>query len=298
MAKRRSRKTKRASKREEDTVFGRVERIADRGDWALDFYHHLLMVSPWTLFLILVATYIGFNLLFGALYVLQPGGIANAAPGSFPDAFFFSVQTMATIGYGDMHPATLYTNLLVTAEVLLGMTGLALATGLVFARFSRPTARVMFSRVAVVTLHDGVPTLMFRAANQRGNQILNAEVSVSLARQMTSQEGIVMRRFQELKLVRSRSPLFALSWTVMHPIDELSPLYGATPDSLYEDQAEIIVLLSGRDDTLSDIIYARHSYMPDEILWNRRFVDVLEETPSGRRLLNLRCFHETEPLRD
>ena len=96
--------------------------------------------------------------------------------------------------------------------------------------------------------------------------------------------------------MRSRSPLFALSWTVMHPLDEHSPLYGATPDSLYEDQAELIILLSGRDDTLSDIIYARHSYLPDEILWNRRFVDVLEESPSGRPLLNLHCFHETEPL--
>jgi inward rectifier potassium channel len=139
---------------------------------------------------------------------------------------------------------------------------------------------------------------MFRAANQRGNQILNAEVSVSLARQMTTAEGLVMRRFEELRLVRSRSPLFALSWTVMHQIDESSPLHGATIDSLYENQVEIIILLSGRDDTLSDMIYARHSYMPDEILWNRRFIDVLEVTPSGRRLLNLHCFHKTEVLRD
>ena len=152
--------------------------------------------------------------------------------------------------------------------------------------------------MAVVAPFDGVPTLMFRAANQRGNQILNAEITVSLARQVTTTEGIVMRRFEELKLVRSRSPLFALSWTVMHAIDESSPLYGATVDSLYDDQVEIIVLLSGRDDTLSDIIYARHSYMPDEVLWNRRFVDVLDITPSGRRLLNLHCFHHTEPLRD
>ena len=117
-----------------------------------------------------------------------------------------------------------------------------------------------------------------------------------LDRQMTTTEGIVMRRFEELKLVRSRSPLFALSWTVMHPIDESSPLRGADIDSLYQDQVEVIILLSGRDDTLSDIIYARHSYMPDEIMWNQQFVDVLEVTPSGRRLLDLHCFHETAPL--
>jgi len=139
-----------------------------------------------------------------------------------------------------------------------------------------------------------VPTLMFRAANQRGNQILDAAVTVSVARQVTTTEGIVMRRFQELQLVRSRTPLFGLSWTVMHAIDEASPLFGASVESLRDSQIEIIVLLRGTDDTLAEIIYARHSYKPDEILWHRRFVDVLATTPAGRRVVDLRRFHETE----
>ena len=293
MAKRRSRKIKRASKRQEDTVFGRVERIADRGDWALDFYHHLLMVSPWTLFLILVATYIGFNLLFGALYVLQPGGIANAAAGSFPDAFFFSVQTMATIGYGDMHPATLYTNLLVTAEVLLGMTGLALATGLVFARFSRPTARVMFSHVAVVTDHDGLPSLMFRAANRRRNEILEAQATVMLLRDELNAEGVEMRRFHQMEVVRPHTPMFALTWTVIHPIDQSSPLFGASRESLLRTHAQIIVSILGLDETFSQTVHARHTYEASEIRWDHRFADILTRAEDGHRQIDYRRFHDT-----
>jgi inward rectifier potassium channel len=293
MAARRSRKTKRTAKREEDTVFGRIERIADRGDWALDFYHHLLTVSPWTLFVILVVVYVAFNLVFATLYVLQPGGIANAAPGSFSDAFFFSVQTMATIGYGDMHPATVYTNLLVTVEVLLGMTGLALATGLVFARFSRPTARVMFSRVAVVTDHDGVPSLMFRAANRRRNEILEAQVTVMLLRDEMNAEGIEMRRFHDMAVARPHTPMFALTWTVIHPIDQSSPLFGASREGLLRAHAQIVVSIVGLDETFSQTIHARHTYEADEIRWNHRFADILTRAGDGHRRIDYRRFHDT-----
>jgi inward rectifier potassium channel len=148
--------------------------------------------------------------------------------------------------------------------------------------------------VAVVTMFDGVPTLMFRAANQRGNQILNANITVSLAREMVTREGIAMRRFEELKLVRARSPLFALSWTVMHRIDESSPLYGQTLESLLETQAELIALLSGTDDTFAETIYARQAYRPHQIRWNHRFADVLSVDARGRRVVNLHRFHDTE----
>jgi inward rectifier potassium channel len=292
MAARRSRKAKRAAKRELPEL-ERVERIADRGDWALDFYHHLLTVSPWTLFVILVVTYVAFNLVFATLYVLQQGGIANAAPGSFADAFFFSVQTMATIGYGDMHPATIYTNFLVTIEVLLGMTGLALATGLVFARFSRPTARVMFSNVAVVTDHDGVPSLMFRAANRRRNQILEAEVTVMLLRDEINSKGVEMRRFHDLAVARPRTPMFALSWTVIHPIDQSSPLYGESQESMLRAHAMIIVSISGLDATFSQTIRARHTYNGAEIRWNERFADILTRAEDGHRQIDYRRFHDT-----
>ena len=267
----------------------------DRSRW-LDVYHAVLTAPWWAFFVVVAAVFALVNTIFALLYMSDPHGIEHAH--GFWDYFLFSVQTIGSANYTVMFPKDVFENTTVSVEAFFGILNLALITGIVFARFSRPFARVLFSRVAVIAPFNGVPTLMFRAANQRGNQILNAEVSVSVARQMTTLEGLVMRRFEELKLVRSRSPLFALSWTVMHPLDELSPLYGATLDSLYDDRVEIIILLSGRDDTLSDIIYARHSYMPDEILWNHRFVDVLEETPSGRRLLNLHCFHETEPLPD
>ena len=266
----------------------------DHSRW-LDVYHAVLTAPWWGFFVAVAAIFAAVNTIFALLYMSDPRGIEHAK--GFWDYFLFSVQTIGSANYTVMFPKDIFENVVVSVEAFFGILNLALITGVVFARFSRPFARVLFSSVAVIAPFNGVPTLMFRAANQRGNQILNAEVMMSLARQVTTQEGIEMRRFEELRLVRSRSPLFALSWTVMHPIDEFSPLHGVTPDSLFENEMEIIILMSGRDDTLSDMIYARHSYMPDEILWNRRFVDVLEETPSGRRLLNLRCFHETTPLR-
>jgi inward rectifier potassium channel len=137
---------------------------------------------------------------------------------------------------------------------------------------------------------------MFRAANQRGNQILDAAINVTLAHQAVTSEGIAMRRFQELDLVRARTSLFTLSWTVMHTIDERSPLHGLSLDELYGRQMEIIVLLRGTDDTLADLVYVRHAYTPDDIVWNHRFVDVLSVSPQGRRVVDLTRFHDTCPI--
>ena len=203
------------------------------------------------------------------------------------------MQTLGTLGYGVMAPRTLYANLLVTVESFSGILTIALFTGIIFARFSRPFARVVFSKVAVVTPFDGVPTLMFRTANQRGEAIMDASVVVTLARQYTTREGVPMRRFQELKLMRSSNSLFALSWTVMHPIDQDSPLYGLNPEDMQEHDMEIIVTLNGLDEILADRIYARHAYWADEIVWNRRFVDVISVTPAGHRMLDLTQFHDT-----
>ena len=261
-----------------------------------DFYHGILTAS-WPGFVAqLAALFLTVNLAFAALYVIDRGGIANARPGSFTDAFFFSVQTLGTLGYGVMAPRTLYANLLVTAESFTGILIIALFTGIIFARFSRPFARLVFSKVAVVTQFDGSPTLMFRAANQRGNSILDASVNVSLAGNYTTREGVQMRRFQELKLVRSSNPLFALSWTVMHPIDQDSPLYGLGLAEMIEHDMEIVVMMSGMDETIADRIYARHAYMAEEILWRRRFVDVVSVTPGGQRMVDLVRFHDTEQL--
>ncbi len=261
-----------------------------------DFYHGILTVSWPLFFLELLAAFLVVNLIFATLYVGDPGGIANARPGSFADAFFFSVQTLGTLGYGVMAPKTLWANLLVTVESFSGILTIALFTGIIFARFSRPQARVVFSKVAVVTPFDGVPTLMLRAANQRGNSILDAEVHISLASQYTTREGVNMRRFQELKLVRPRNPLFALSWTIMHALDETSPMHGLGLAEMLERDMELVVMLSGTDETINDRIYARNSYMAEEILWHRRFVDVLSITPSGQRMVDLHHFHDTKEI--
>jgi len=235
------------------------------------------------------------NVVFAIAYMADPNGIEHARPGNFWDAFLFSVQTIGSINYSVMVPKSIYANIVVVAEAFFGILNLAVITGVVFSRFSRPYARILFSRVAVITDFDGVPTLMLRAANQRGNQILDANISVNFAYQQTTREGITMRRFCELALVRARTPLFALSWTVMHRIDKTSPLFGETPESLSAMQAELIVLLSGTDETLADTIFARQAYQPHQILWRHRFADVLSFNAHGRRVVDLTRFHHAVP---
>jgi inward rectifier potassium channel len=272
-----------------------VIRGQDRSRWT-DFYHAILTVPWWSFLLGLAAVFIIVNIGFALLYLSDPQGIEHARPGSFWDRFLFSVQTIGSINYSVMVPRSTFVNSVVVVEAFVGFLYLAMMASLMFARLSRPSARVVFSKVAVIAPFDGVPTLMFRAANQRGNQILDAAITVTLAYQGVTSEGIAMRRFQELNLVRSRTSLFTLSWTVMHPIDDTSPLYGLLPEHLHERQMEIIVLLRGTDDTLADLIYMRHAYTPDDILWNHRFSDVLSVTPAGRRVVDLTKFHETTPI--
>ena len=261
-----------------------------------DLYHVLLTMSWRRFWLQAIGIYATVNHVFAGLYLLQPGGVSGARPGSFLDAFFFSVETLATIGYGAMWPKSLYANLLMTAEAFCGLALTAVATGLIFARISRPTARVMFSRWAIVTEVDGAPTLLLRAANVRVNQILEAEVSLSLARGGVTREGVKYRRFVDLKPARARTPLFALTWSIMHVVDETSPLYGATRESLTADDAEIIVVLSGVDETFAQRIHARYSYLPDDIAFGRRFSDMISATPDGRRVVDYSRFHELRPL--
>jgi inward rectifier potassium channel len=266
----------------------------DNPGWR-DLYHRLFTVTWPQFFGGFVAIYIVFNLAFACIYLTDLRGLANAHPGSFADAFFFSVQTMATVGFGDMHPQDLFTNIVVTVEVLLGIVTIAIATALIFSRFSRPTARVMFSDIAVVAPYDGVPTLMFRAANRRRNQILEAQVNVSVLRDEITAEGKEMRRFHDLALARARTPIFSLSWTVMHPIDAASPLAGATPESLAAQDARIIVTMTGIDETFSATIHTRHIYLAAAIIWNHRFVDILGESDDGVPTLDYRRFNQVEP---
>lgn len=270
-----------------------VIRGQDRSRWK-DIYHLVLTAPWWAFFLGLAGFFVTLNALFAVFYYADPHGLLNARPGSYWDAFFFSIQTIGSLN-SPMQPRSDYIRAVMSVEAFVGIVNLALVTGVIFARFSRPFARIAFSDVAVITPFEGVPTLMFRAANQRGNQILNATAAVSLARQVTTVEGITMRRFEDLSLVRGHTPLFRLSWTMMHPIDENSPLYGLSTDDFRDVQMEIIILMSGTDETLSQMIYARQVYTPDDILFNRRFVDVVHRGQTGRMEVNLLRFHDTEP---
>ncbi|MEG3437656.1 ion channel [Pannus brasiliensis CCIBt3594] len=261
-----------------------------------DIYHWLLRIRWLPFFGIVLGTYVTLNFWFGLLYLFTNDGIANARPGSLVDTFFFSVQTLSTVGYGSMYPKNLAAQVLSGIEILFGVLLMALLTGILFARFSRPTARVMFSRVAVVAPYNGVPTLMFRTANRRESQILEARIQVTLLKTEVSVEGQQMRRFYGLDLVRSSSPVFALSWLVMHPIDENSPFYGVSREELERMDAELWITLTGIDETFSQTIYSRYAYSLDDIFWNARFVDIFVTREDGSRFLDLQYFHEITEL--
>jgi inward rectifier potassium channel len=262
-----------------------------------DLYHFLLTSRWWQLLVMLAGAYVAVNVLFAVAYLALGDVIEHARPGSFADAFFFSVQTMATVGYGNFWPRTIAANILATAEMIAGGMGLALMTGLVFAKFARPTARVLFSDVAVVRSWEGVPSLVFRMANARSSQIVEAHVSVMLLRNERSAEGDELRKLHDLRLARSQSALFALTWTAIHPIDERSPLRGEDAASLAASSASVIVSFSGWDENLSANIHARHTYDAGRILFGRRLVDVLLDGPDGDRIIDYTRFHDTEPER-
>jgi inward rectifier potassium channel len=267
---------------------------AERVTWR-DFYHAILR-WPWRVALaIIAATYLAANALF-ALGYLWTGGIANMQPRSFAQCFFFSVQTMGTIGYGALYPQTNAANTLVVAESMTSLLITALATGLVFAKFSRSTARLVFTREAVIGPVDGVPTLSFRLGNARSNEIVNAEIRLGLVRTEHTAEGRTFYRMLDMALARDRALTLSRSWTVLHTIDERSPLRGETADSLARKDAELMVMVSGLDDTFMQQVHASHRYFARQILWNHRHADVLSETDSGDLVLDLRRFHDVEPL--
>jgi inward rectifier potassium channel len=234
---------------------GGIFSAVNPADWIRHWRYpnHLMLAVPWPIFFGLIAAgYLLLNLLFSLLYRIDPHGIAgvDGATTSFAEAFFFSVQTLGSIGYGALHQASLFTNLIVTLESLLGLIVIALMTGMAFSRFSRSTARILFSDAVTVHDYDGVPTLMFRVANERRKTILEARIQAYLAIDERTVEGHRMRRLHPLTLSRERSPLFLLTWTVMHPIDQHSPLHEHTPQALAASNADIVVSFSGIDEIL------------------------------------------------
>jgi inward rectifier potassium channel len=261
-----------------------------------DAYHNLMRAPWWVTVALLVGYLFVANALFALAY-MKSGGIAHARPDSFADAFFFSVQTMATIGYGEMVPRSVFANVMVVFEAFTGVAVLAVATGIIFAKFSISGARVFFTRDAVISPMDGVPTLAFRLGNERGNSVVEAQLRVVLLREEKTREGHRMYRMYDLPLVRDRSPAFTRTWTVLHRITSDSALFGMTPESLVERGVEIAVTLTGTDETSVQPIFASHTYFEDEIRFGARHADILEELERGLRI-DFRKFHDvidTEP---
>ncbi|HNH45688.1 MAG TPA: ion channel [Myxococcota bacterium] len=262
-----------------------------------DLYHAALRLSWARTIAAIVTAFMVINAIF-ALGFLAVGGIANARPGNFADAFFFSVQTMGTIGYGAMYPQGLAAHLLVVTEAAASLVLTGLATGLIFSKFSLPTGKVAFAQHVVISPMDGVPTLQVRVGNERRNSIAEATVRLDIVRTITTAEGVRFYRMSDLTLSRGRTPALTRSWTLLHPLDANSPLFGATPDSVKLDELEIVVSVVGTDDVSYQPVHARHRYEHHEILWGARHADVLSETPDGNIVLDVRKFHEiihTEP---
>jgi inward rectifier potassium channel len=261
-----------------------------------DLYHYFMTVSWTRLFATIAAFFLVFDLLFGCLYDLVPGCVANLNPPGFAGAFFFSVETLATVGYGDMHPQTLYGHVVAMIEIFVGLMMLAVITGIMFARFSRPKARFMFAKVAVVRPIDGRQTLMFRAANARQNVVQEASAKLRMLRDDVTPEGYRLRRIVDLPLVRSQHPVFALGWNLMHTIDGQSPLRSESAESLAESQTTFILSLSGTDETTGQVLMARAEYPSEAIRWNEAFQDILEVQPDGSLHIDYSKFDEVEPL--
>ena len=259
-----------------------------------DWFHRIMRLGWLRLVGLFAGVFLAFNLVFAGLYWLDPTGLVvtrdMGAISPFWRDFFFSVHTVATIGYGNIYPASAYANVVVVAEITLGIVYFALATGIAFARFSRPTARILFSRVLVLREVDGVPTLMLRAANQRHNMIYSAEARLSLLVD-SDVGGIRMRRFVDLKLARASNPTFALTWTLLHPIDAESPLREWARDAGVMD-IEIVVLLSGVDEVSGQVIHSRWAYGAQDVRRGGRFADILGLAEDGARTVDYTRFHE------
>jgi inward rectifier potassium channel len=263
---------------------------------SLNAFHFFLSTSWKKFFATVVAGYLGANVLFALAYMAcGPDSITGQEAakfgGEFGRAFFFSVETLGTIGYGNIQPNGIMPNVIVTIESLTGLLVLALGTGILFARFSRPTAGIVFSDRAVISPYRNITGFMFRLANGRINQLIELEAKVLFSRM----EGDV-RRYDQLALERTRVVFFPLSWTIVHPIDETSPLYGMTRDDLVAKDAEFLVLLSGTDETFSQTVHARTSYKPPEIVVGERFVNTYNPVArDGTVSIDVRKISETEP---
>jgi inward rectifier potassium channel len=273
-----------------------VARGRKRAPWD-DIFHGAITCS-WPLFLAAVlGAYLCINALFACVYLTAPGCVTNVT--GFEDAFYFSVECLTTIGFGGMTPATRFGHIVVSFEALVGIFSIAIITGVTFARFSRPQARVLFSDKAVIGMRDGVPTLAIRLANYRHNTIGEATIRVFLLVTKRTKEGEMLRVPIDLKLARERTATFILTWMVLHVIDEHSPFYGgeAKLEQLRAEGADLYAALHGIDDTLGQVVLSRHRYTLDNVAYNAQFEDVLSFAADGTRIVDYAKFHDVKPQR-
>ncbi len=275
--------------------------------------YHLLLTMPWPRFLLLfIGCYLVANAVFALAYLAcGVNALVSSGPGMvsspFWRAFFFSVETLSTIGYGNIVPVGAAANVVVTIEALAGLMGIAIVTGLVFARFSRPTANVLFSSHAVVAPYRDTTALEFRVANARSNELIEISAKVMLSR-FESVDGVHTRRYYPLSLERDGVVFLPLTWTVVHPIDEKSPLYGENAESLRASNAEVLVLLKAFDETFSTIVQTRTSYTFDDVVWGARFANAFmvdaakqfaKRTSKNEKVaVDMRLFDIIEPVVD
>lgn len=263
----------------------------------LDFWadlSHRCMTASWPAFIAGAAlVFLAFNAIFALLYWIGNQPVSNVPDGAYIDYFYFSIETLSTAGYGDMHPQTHYGHFIAASELFTGIFSMSLMTGLIFARFSRPSARLLFANNPVITSHEGLPTLMTRFANERHNLIGNATARLWMFKNIVTAEGQPFRRFYELPLLRSEHPALALSWTLHHVLDETSPLYGVTEDDLRAADVSIVVVVSGYDVVAAQTVHARKSYAHADVRFGHRYVDVLGISEDGRVRIDYGRFHDT-----
>src|SRR6266853_439149 len=294
MVKSQSERTERSSKARVVQLGGRE--IVTEG-LHLNFWadiSHRCMTASWPAFIGGAAlVFIAFNAVFAMLYWIGNQPISNVPGGAYIDYLYFSIETLSTAGYGDMHPQTHYGHFIATVELFTGIFSMSLMTGLIFARFSRPNARLLFADNPVISSHEGKPTLMVRFANERHNIIGNATARLWLLKNVVSTEGRPLRRFYELPLVRNEHPALALSSTLYHVLNEESPLCGLTADDLEAAKVSLIVVVSGYDVVAAQTVHARRSYDHSDIRFGQRYADIIGTTEDGRIRIDYGRFHET-----
>jgi inward rectifier potassium channel len=258
--------------------------------------YHLAVALTWPqFFAALLALYLSVNLVFATLFWLVPVSVANAGPSSFADALFFSVETLATVGYGEMYPATLYGRAVAVIEIVCGLGFTAILTGLTFVRFSRPRAKLIFAANPVVAMHNDKPTLMVRIGNGRVGVLTDVVAKLNIFFLDNSNEGKPFRRAQELRLERAHIPIFTIFWTIMHVLDERSPLHGYDAARVTETDARVFVTVEARDPTLTTTVQDVRYYAPQDIRFGMRYADAMSTAEDGTRVADLRRTGALEP---